>query len=264
MGRRRSKIRIGISSCLLGQKVRFDGGHKRDACIADRLGRFVTFVPVCPEVEIGLGTPRETLRLVRRGGETRLVTTHTGIDHTEKMLRYAARKVRDLAARDLSGFVLKKDSPSCGLQRVKVYKPRGIPSSSGRGMFAARLLARFPLLPVEEEGRLQTPRLRENFLERVFAYRRLRNFFSRPWTVGDLLRFHTTEKPLILAHDPAACAKLDQLVARARSAKRKEFAEQYQPMYTAALRFRTAGPTTHRPTKALRRLAGQFKWLLGS
>src|SRR5688572_5621590 len=160
---------MGISACLLGEAVRYDAGHKRDAFLAEVLGPFVEWVPVCPEVELGLGTPRPTLRLVRRGAEVRMVEPKTGTDHTEAMRAYARRRVRALDGEDLSGYVLKKDSPSCGMERVKVYAGAGAGAREGRGLFAEALLERFPHLPVEEEGRLGDARLRENFVVRLFA-----------------------------------------------------------------------------------------------
>ena len=202
-------IRIGISSCLLGQKVRFDGGHKRDSFLTDTLGRYVEWVPVCPEVEVGMGTPRETVHLVRdvprssRTGEgvpVRMVAPGSGVDWTDRMVAYAQARVAKLAALDLSGYVLKKDSPSCGMERVKVHAPGAMPERSGTGLYAAALRARMPTLPIEEEGRLCEPRLRENFVERVFAYRRLRTLFAGRWSVGQLVRFHTAHKLILLAH----------------------------------------------------------------
>src|SRR4051812_16084605 len=158
-------MKIGISACLLGQEVRFDGGHKRDHFLTDVLGPHVEWVPVCPEVEMGLGTPRETLRLIRGAqGALRMVTTRTGIDHTDGMNSWARGRLDELAHEDLSGYVLKKDSPSCGMARVKTYGGANVPERNGRGVFAAALLERFPSLPVEEEGRLTDPRLRENFI----------------------------------------------------------------------------------------------------
>jgi len=166
-------IRIGISSCLLGQEVRFDGGHKRDSFLTDTLGPQVEWVPVCPEVEIGLGIPREPVRLVRAADDAiRMVTTSTGVDHTETMARWAIARLEELAREDLCGYVLKKDSPSCGMEYVKTYSSGGTAERNGRGLFAAALMRRFPSLPVEEEGRLADPRIREDFIERVFAYAR--------------------------------------------------------------------------------------------
>jgi uncharacterized protein YbbK (DUF523 family) len=167
-------IRIGVSACLLGDEVRYDGGHKRDDILTHLLGPLVEWVKVCPEVEVGMGTPREPIHLVGRDGRIRLLTVNTGIDHTDAMTAYAARKMDTLAAERLSGYVLKKDSPSCGMARVNVSAgDGGPPTASGVGVFAAALLARFPDLPVEEEGRLRIRRLREEFIARVFAYHRL-------------------------------------------------------------------------------------------
>lgn len=165
------RLKIGISSCLLGQEVRFDGGHKRDAFLADTLGPQVEWVPVCPEVEMGLGIPREPLGLVRAADNTlRMITTSTGVDHTETMTRWASTRLEELAQEDLCGYVLKKDSPSCGMEHVKTYSDGGTPERNGRGLFAAALMRRFPSLPVEEEGRLADPRIREDFIARVCAY----------------------------------------------------------------------------------------------
>jgi uncharacterized protein YbbK (DUF523 family) len=169
--RRLQPIRIGISTCLLGEPMRFDGGHKRDAFLTETFGRFVEWVPVCPEVECGFGTPREAMRLVRVEQGVRLLTVKTGIDLTEQMERFSRSRVPALARDDLSGYVLKKDSPSCGLERVKIYDRHGSPVRGGRGLFATALVEAFPHLPVEEEGRLADPRLRDNFVD-ISAYAR--------------------------------------------------------------------------------------------
>jgi uncharacterized protein YbgA (DUF1722 family)/uncharacterized protein YbbK (DUF523 family) len=236
--------------------VRFDTGHKKNAFLAGTLGRFVEWVPVCPEVECGLGTPREAMRLVQASGRLRLLTTRTGADLTERLDGYARRRVEDLAREDLNGYVLKKDSPSCGLERVKVYDTHAVPSRSGRGLFAARLVERFPHLPIEEEGRLSDPRLRENFIVRVFAFRRLRNLFSSAWTAGALVRFHAEHKLLLLAHSPAAYRTLGRLVADARAASREQLEAQYTHVFMTALR-RVATPGGH--TNVLQHMSGYFK-----
>ena len=171
------RLRIGVSACLLGEPVRHDGGHKRDPLLVDTLGPFVEWVPVCPEVEIGLGTPREAIRLVRRSADDedlRLETVETQKDLTRRMQRYARRRVRALARSGLDGYVLKKDSPSCGMARVPVWSGAGKPARIGRGLFAEALMTALPNLPVEEEGRLRDPRIREHFIDRLLAYRRLR------------------------------------------------------------------------------------------
>jgi uncharacterized protein YbgA (DUF1722 family)/uncharacterized protein YbbK (DUF523 family) len=230
-----SPIRVGVSACLLGRRVRWDGGHKSDAFLVDTLGPYVEWVPVCPEVEVGLPIPRDTLRLVRRGGDLRMVMPRTGADHTDAMRAYAARTVRNLAEQDLCGFVLKKDSPSCGLARVKVYADKGSPTRDGRGLFAEELVRRLPGLPVEEEGRLCDARLRENFVERLFAYRRLKSLFASRWTVGGLVAFHSAHKLQLMAHSPAAYQALGRLVARAKTTPRAELREKYESAFMAAL-----------------------------
>ena len=251
-------IRIGISACLLGQEVRFDGGHKRDQFLTTILAPHVEFVPVCPEVEMGLGTPRETLRLVREDGRLRMVTTRTAIDHTEGMKTWAARRLEELARSDLSGYVLKKDSPSCGMERVKTYGPAG-PARDGRGIFAEALLARYPLLPVEEEGRLFDAKLRENFIERVFAFRRLKDLFAARWTAGTLVRFHTAHKMALLAHSTVAYNELGQLVARAGAVPRPELRSEYEAAFMRTL---AIPATRQRHTNVLNHMAGHLKKLV--
>ena len=249
-------IRIGVSACLLGREVRFDGGHKRHAFLTETFGRFVEWVPVCPEVECGLGTPREAMRLVRVEHRVRLMTAKTGADLTERMRRFSHARVLELAARNLSGFVLKKDSPSCGLERVKVYDRHGSPARSGRGLFAAALADAYPLLPIEEEGRLADPRLRDNFVERVFAYWRLRGLFGSRWTTGDLVSLHTAHKLLLLAHAPEAYKGLGRLVAGPRGVPRQELERRYVDEFMRALA-RLATPRLH--TNVLQHMAGYFK-----
>lgn len=249
-------IKVGISACLLGENVRFDGGHKRDSFITDTFGRHVEFVPVCPEVELGLGIPRETIRLELRAGERRLVAPKSGRDLTEPMQAYAEKRTRELEPLELSGYILKKDSPSCGMERVKQYDENGVPSKKGVGAFARVLLERFPHLPVEEEGRLSDPVLRESFVERVFAYRRARDLFAGRWTVGDLVRFHTREKLLLLAHRPTAYQELGKLVAGAKKEPRAELARRYFDVYMSGLEERA---TTRRHVNVLQHMAGYFK-----
>jgi uncharacterized protein YbgA (DUF1722 family)/uncharacterized protein YbbK (DUF523 family) len=251
----KNEIRIGVSSCLLGQNVRFDGGHKRDPFLVGSFGRFVTWVPVCPEVEIGLGTPRESIRLERRGDETHLVAPKSGRDLSQAMRAYAERRVRQLEAEDLCGYVLKKDSPSCGMERVRLNDENGVPSRTGRGLFAEVLLQRLPSLPVEEEGRLGDARLRDNFVERVFAYKRLKELFSGRWTVGDLVRFHTAQKLLVMAHSPDAYRSLGRLVAGARGAPRAELRERYSAELMAALKV-PATPRKH--ANVMQHMLGHF------
>ena len=212
-------IRIGVSACLLGQEVRFDGGHKRDQFLTDVLGPHVEFVPVCPEVEMGLGTPRETLRLVRR--RRRPADDHDPHGHRpHRRHERAGRRSgsTQLDREDLSGYVLKKDSPSCGMERVKIYGGAGCRRGTAAALFAAALLERLPLLPVEEEGRLSDPRLRENFIERVFALSALAGSLRGTLDAAALVRFHTAHKMSLLAHSTTAYNELGRLVARRRRA----------------------------------------------
>jgi len=260
-----------VSACLLGERVRYDAGHKRDLFLTDVLGRHVQWVEVCPEVEAGFGTPREPMRLVLARAEVRgrgepfspenlsLVVTKTGADVTERLRRYAARKAEFLVAQQLSGFVLKKDSPSCGMERVKVYPIHGMPERAGRGLFAQALIAALPNLPVEEEGRLSDPRLRENFIERVFAYQRLRQLFDGRWTPGDLVRFHSAHKLTLMAHSPAAYRSLGRLVAGAGTASRADLEREYESAFMSALRT-VATPRRH--ANVLQHMLGYLKTAL--
>ncbi len=249
-------IRVGVSSCLLGIEVRYDGGHKRNDFILSTLGRFVEFVPVCPEFEIGLGVPRETLRLTRDGDEVRLIGDKSATNHTGKMNSYAVKRVAGLARDDLSGYVLKKDSPSCGMERVRAYRPSGIQARDGVGLFAAALMRGCPNLPIEEEGRLSDAHLRENFVERVFAYRRLHAFFSTRWTLGGLVQFHTAHKLTLMAHSPRAYRELGRLVATAKTIQRNELSERYQREFMAALK-RLA--TTARHANVMQHMLGYLR-----
>jgi uncharacterized protein YbgA (DUF1722 family)/uncharacterized protein YbbK (DUF523 family) len=251
-------IRIGISSCLLGAKVRFDGGHKKDDFLVNTFGEWVRWVPVCPEVEVGMGTPRESIRLVRDGAAVRLLAPKSGRDWTGEMREYSERRVAGLAGEDLCGYVLKKDSPSCGMERVKVYG-EGMPAKVGRGAFAEVLLERFPDLPVEEEGRLCDPRLRDNFVERVFAYHRVKRLFAAHWTVGGLVAFHTAHKLQLMAHSRQAYTALGRLVAGAKGAPREELARTYTSTFMQGLRVIA---TARRNTDVLLHILGYFKKLL--
>jgi uncharacterized protein YbgA (DUF1722 family)/uncharacterized protein YbbK (DUF523 family) len=255
----RRAIRIGISSCLLGQAVRYDAGHKRDAFLVDTFGKFVEWVPVCPEVEAGFGTPREAMRLVGASDGIRLLTIKSKQDVTAQLETAIARRMRTLPSEQLSGYILKRNSPSCGLQRVKVYNRAGTGSSPGQGLFATALTERFPHLPVEEEGRLSDPRLRENFVERVFAYSRLRALFVRGWTVASLMRFHAVHKLILMAHSPAATTALGRIAAEARTLGRPQAEQRYTDGFMRALAI-IASPRRH--TNVLQHMAGYFKRVL--
>jgi len=252
-------LTLGVSSCLLGQEVRFDGGHKRDRFVTDLLGRFAEWVPVCPELEAGMSVPRPAMRLVREGSEVRMVEIKSGRDHTKNMQRFTAKRVRGLRDLDLSGYVLKKDSPSCGMTRVKIYGEKGMPKREGRGLYAGVLLDTFPNLPVEDEGRLNDPRLRENFIERVFAYRRLQGLFRGRFTNGRVVAFHTAHKLQLMAHSPVAYRELGRQVAALADTPRAEFRERYQREFMAAL---THVASPGRNTNVLQHAAGYLTKLL--
>jgi uncharacterized protein YbgA (DUF1722 family)/uncharacterized protein YbbK (DUF523 family) len=247
------KPRLGISSCLLGQAVRWDGGHRRDTFLAGTLARFVEWVPVCPEVEIGMGVPRPTIRLQGDGREPRLIGNEDGHDWTEEMKAFARRRVRALEALDLCGYVLKKDSPSCGMERVKVHAEGAPVRRNGRGIFAAVLMEALPLLPVEEEGRLTDVTLREAFIDRVFAYARWRELRAARPRAGDLVRFHAASKFSLLAHSERHLRRLGRVVAKAKGRKWSEVLDEYGRHYTEAFA-QPATPRSHR--NVLEHLAG--------
>jgi uncharacterized protein YbgA (DUF1722 family)/uncharacterized protein YbbK (DUF523 family) len=249
------KLRLGVSACLLGNEVRYDGSHKRHPFLTDLLGPFVEWVAVCPEVEAGFGTPREPMHLVRAGGAVRLVTVRTRQDVTTPLQKAVDARLRQLAALHLDGYVLKKDSPSCGLFRVKVYGTSGAAVREGRGLFATGLADAQPLLPLEEEGRLADPTLREAFIERVFAYRRLRDLRARPVRARDLMAFHACHKLLLLAHAPASYARLGRLVASAKGRVGGALLDEYAAGFMQAL----AVPATRgRHVNVLQHMAGYF------
>lgn len=249
-------IRVGISACLLGQEVRYDGGHKRDRYITDTLGRFFEWVPVCPEVEVGLGTPRETLRLEGDPAAPGLVFAKSREDITQGMQRWAISRLDALAKADLSGYILKSDSPSCGMERVRVYRPSGTPSKDGVGIFARALMDRFPLLPIEEEGRLHDLPIRENFVERVFSYRRWRDLLSGGLTRGKLVAFHTIHKLLLMAHSPKHYAELGRLVANAKALLSREIEKRYGELFMATLK---AKATAKKHTNVMHHIQGYLK-----
>ena len=248
------RLRIGVSACLVGQPVRFDGGHRRDDFVT-ALGRVAELVPVCPEIELGLGAPRESLRLIRRGPEVALVAPASGRDLTEAMRRFAAARAVELAGADLDGFILKKDSPSCGLGRVRIYREAGPPERNGRGLFAEALIAANPLLPVEEEGRLRDEALRESFLRRLVIHHRLRRLFAADWRLRELIAFHASVKLDLLACSPAAYRALGRLVAHAATLDPARLAADYSAALMNAL---APVPTRGRHVNVLQHLAGYF------
>lgn len=249
-------IRLGISTCLLGEKVRYDGGHKLDKYLKDVLGKYVEWVPVCPEVEYGLPIPRESLRLVGDPASPRMVTTRTNIDHTEGMLRWASKKASELGKAALCGFVFKSRSPSSGMQGVKVYGDGGSVSKKGIGMFARAFMNEYPVLPVEDEGRLNDASLRENFIERVFVYSRWLDYLKSGGSRAGLVDYHTSHKLLIMAHSPKHYSMLGKLVAEQKNYSPEKLRIEYISTLMEGLKLIA---TIKKNTNVLQHIAGYFK-----
>jgi len=260
MGDRMEKIRIGISSCLLGEKVRYNGGHKLDRFLCDTLGQFVDYVPVCPEVECGLPVPRESMHLEGDPEAPRLITTRTRRDLTGQMVTWAKHRVKELEQEHLCGFIFKSRSPSSGMERVKIYDENKIPRKSGSGIFAGIFMNHFPLLPVEEEGRLHDAVLRENFIERIFIFRRWQQMTAGRLKRGDLVDYHSRHKLAIMSHSPKHLKQLGPLVAAAKSMPLKEVFAQYLAILQDALKLRA---TVRKNTNVLQHMMGYFKKVLG-
>lgn len=257
----REKIRLGISSCLLGNRVRYDGQHKLDHFLVDVLGQYVEWVPVCPEVECGLPVPREAMRLVGDPEHPRLVTIKTRTDHTDRMLKWASRRARELDREDLCGFVFKSRSPSSGMKSVKVYNDDGMPSQTGVGLFAKAFMDRFPLLPVEDEGRLNDALLRENFIERIFAFHRWKTFRNGDGSLKGLIRFHTEHKLLLMAHSPKHYQLLGKLVADTKSLPKNALLDEYSWLFFEGLAMLA---TNRKHTNVLQHMMGYFRKQLSS
>jgi uncharacterized protein YbgA (DUF1722 family)/uncharacterized protein YbbK (DUF523 family) len=249
-------IKLGISSCLLGEAVRWNGTHKLDRFLVDTLGKFVKYVPVCPEVECGFSIPREPFRLVGDPHFPRFVTSRTKIDYTERMTEWARKRVRDLEKEDLCGFIFKSKSPSSGMEAVKVYNEKGMPVKKGVGMFARAFMEHFPLLPVEDDGRLHDLKLRENFIERIFAFKRWRERLEEKQSRGGLVDFHTRHKMLILSHSPQHHRMMGKLVAQAKDFPIRDLYERYQKLLMEALRLKT---TPKKNANVLTHVLGYFK-----
>jgi len=251
-----NRIRLGISACLLGQNVRYDGGHKLDRYLTDTLGQYVEYVPVCPEVECGLGIPREAMRLVGDPEFPRLVTVRTGVDLTDRMQTWARKRVGELEKEGLCGFIFKSDSPSSGMERVKVYNDKGMPEKTGRGLFAGAFMGHFPLIPVEEEGRLHDPKLRESFIESIFTLKRWREVVQSKKNLGNLVAFHTQHKLLTLSHSEKNYRAMGKLVAEGKKLPVNELYAQYETLLMEALKLRT---TIKKNENVLQHMMGYFK-----
>jgi uncharacterized protein YbgA (DUF1722 family)/uncharacterized protein YbbK (DUF523 family) len=256
-----AKFRIGISSCLLGNEVRWNSGHKHDKYLTRTLGKFVEYVPVCPEVEAGFGVPRESFRLVGDPDSPRLVTFKSKTDHTDRMLTWAKKRVRELEKEDLCGFIFKSDSPSSGMIRVKVYNEKGMPHKVGIGMFARAFMEHFPLIPVEDDGRLNDPMIRENFILQIFTMKRWRDNLARKRGMGHLVEFHTLNKLLLMSHSPKHYRLMGKLVADGKKMPIRDLYDQYQLQLLEALRMKT---TIRKNINVLQHVMGYFKKQLSS
>jgi uncharacterized protein YbbK (DUF523 family)/uncharacterized protein YbgA (DUF1722 family) len=231
-------IKIGVSACLTGQEVRYDGGHKLDPLVSGLLAERFDLVPVCPEVEIGMGTPRETIQLTGDPVRPALVATQTGRDWTAEMNEWSRDRSLALAGDEVCGFVFKKNSPSCGLVAVPVIQDDGLPLLVGRGLFAAAFARTHPLTPLEDESRLAEPRIRDHFLERVYAYDRLVRAFAGSWENEAIVEFHRREKMLLMSHSPKRCVELDRLIEGIADFRPSAFREQYRTAYMETMAVR--------------------------
>lgn len=230
------EINVGVSSCLLGNNVRYDGSHKLEISIRDILGKKFNLIAVCPEEEIGMGIPREKVDLYGSVKKPYMIGDETGIDWTAKMNRYSIQKLKCLKEIKLRGFILKKDSPSCGMEKVKLYNEKGKIQKKARGLFANCLMKNLPLMPVEEEGNLNNIKQMNNFVIRVFAYDRLCAVFDKRFNRKAVIEFHLANKDLITSHSRKYYKLLDQLAATIKDLKPKEFKDQYSTLFMDAFR----------------------------
>jgi len=251
------KIPIGISSCLLGNKVRYDGQHKHDPYLSDTLGEFFEYTPVCPEVQCGLSIPREAMRLVGTAENPRLVTIKSGIDYTEQMKKWGEEILTFLGDKKLCGFIFKAKSPSSGMERIKIYPEQGgTPQKNGRGIFAAMYMERFPFIPVEDEGRLHDPLLRENFIERVFAYRRWQELTESDFSVHRLMQFHAAHKLLLMAHSNVHYKECGKIAASATKTNLREVSGRYFNSFMEGMK---KPATISKNCNVLQHILGYFK-----
>ena len=255
------KIKIGISSCLLGDKVRYDGNHSLDRFVTGTLGRYFEWIPVCPETEFGLPVPREPMHLFGTPDSPRLVTIKTGIDYTEKMLKWVETKLKKLEKENLCGFIFKSSSPSSGIGGVKVYMPSGVVTKTGKGLFGGAFMKHFPLIPVQDDGRLHNPGFRENFIERIFVLKRWQEFKKKGASIKDLIGFHTDHKLLILAHSPRHYSILGRLLANAKKEKSEYVLSEYIRILMEGI---TLIATVKKNTNVLQHIQGYFKKYLTS
>jgi uncharacterized protein YbgA (DUF1722 family)/uncharacterized protein YbbK (DUF523 family) len=250
------KITLGISACLLGEKVRYDGGHSKDRFLTGTLGQYIEYVPVCPEVGCGLPVPREAMHLEGNPDSPNLMTINSRQDMTDPLGKWARKQVIELEKKDLCGFIFKSKSPSSGMERVKVYNEKGVPAKKGVGLFAKIFMDHFPLLPAEDDSRLCDPILRDNFIERIFVFKRWREYLKGKASLGDLIDFHTRHKLLILSHSPRHYQIMGQLLAKTKNIPIKELKGNYQTLLMEALKLKT---TPQKNTNVLMHMMGYFK-----
>jgi len=232
------KIKLGISTCLLGKNVRYDGGHQLNRFLTDTLGQYVKYIPLCPEVECGLSVPREPMHLEGNPESPRLITNQTRKGMTDRLVAWAHNRMTELEKEDLYGFIFKSHSPSCGMEQVKVHDQKGRWVKKGIGVFAELFMEHFPLIPVEDEERLHDPRLGDNFIARIFTMKRWREVRSKKESRGSLINFHTRHKLLILSHSPNHYRMMGNLVGRAKELPLKKVFQQYQTLLMESLQLK--------------------------
>lgn len=256
------KLNLGISSCLLGNQVRFDKGHQRDRFLTDTLSLYAHFHPVCPEVECGLSTPREAMRLVGDADAPQLVGRKTGKDYTEQMQSWIPSRLDELERSNLDGFIFKRMSPSNGMERVKVYPQEGgMPQHNGIGLFARAFMKRFPNIPVEEDGRLNDPAIRENFIQRIFIHKSWRRVIDEDKTSHGIVDFHTHHKYSLFSHSEPIYRHMGKMVAQAGVLTPSELFSDYEDKLMSCLK-KPASHQTH--TNVLSHIFGYFKKDLNS
>lgn len=255
-----TKIKIGVSSCLLGEKVRWNGDHKQDRYVREVLANYFEYIPVCPEMEVGMGVPRETVALYGDLEKQRMVSKKTQTDWTKPMEQYIKGRINSLTHDELCGYIFKSKSPSCGLGRVPVYSEFGSHKvRHGPGLFAKAFTRKFPLIPTEDEGRLNDPRIRENFIVKVFSFYRLQNLLNKGFSSGALVKFHTQHKFLLLAHSRKHYSALGELVAHTKAFKPSELKEKYGNIFMEAFSLKS---TPKKNTDVLLHMMGFLKKIL--
>ncbi|MGX9416462.1 YbgA family protein [Vibrio sp. RC27] len=251
-----NKLLIGVSSCVLGQNVRFDGGHKNNQFVSNELADYCEFIPICPEIGAGLPVPRPTIRLVNIDDSIRLVETKAvENDHTDKLVEFSSRKVGELKQQPLCGYVVCAKSPTCGMERVKVYQDNRA-DKNGVGLFTQQLQAQMPWLPIEEDGRLNDAILKENFISRIYALHDLQQSVGDNPSPGKIVAFHSRYKLTLMAHHPASYRELGKLVANIKHYSIDDFFENYRLRFMQALTVRASRKNN---TNTLMHLQGYFK-----